>query len=428
MLEPLLLVETGQSYEGANIRRWLDTHSTCPLTSKKLSCKMLAPNHALRSIIHQWADEHGVQLPAAPKHAPLLEPTSTSCGVQAAEPAEQPLAAAAADTAGKEGSSSSKPAERSKDSAVEQPVAATEVQEATVSSDGSSYAECFKHSAVPDVTPSAPLLPDAYSSGTKSMPSPSLLLMPTSTGEVHAAEAAEQLLADAEAAKTVSSSSSKRADCFKGSAVDQSLAAAAAAADSAALKAATCSSGGSSYAEVFEDPALPDAMPSKLLLPDACKERPHAAAEEQHVINMSEAAYTAQKQLITRGLPYLPQGKISPAAAEAAKQHHRKYDYSCYCTRTSWAAALITLVVLAATAALATSLSSRPSGHAPGNTVLQARLISYSVKQCPERNYSTKPAIFACPKQRSIALLLMCCARWSRCSIGLSARWWPSTQ
>jgi hypothetical protein len=92
MVEPLLLVETGQTYEGANIRHWLETHSTCPLTSNQLSCKQLAPNHVLRGIIQQWAAEHGVQLPAVPKHVPLMPRT-------AAVPAASSSAAAAASAA-----------------------------------------------------------------------------------------------------------------------------------------------------------------------------------------------------------------------------------------------------------------------------------------------------------------------------------------
>lgn len=73
MLDPLLQVETGQSYEAAHIRRWLEAHSTCPLTSKQLSCKQLAPNYALCSSIQQWAEQHGVQLPPAAQHTPLLQ-------------------------------------------------------------------------------------------------------------------------------------------------------------------------------------------------------------------------------------------------------------------------------------------------------------------------------------------------------------------
>uniref|UniRef100_A0A383W3Q4 U-box domain-containing protein n=1 Tax=Tetradesmus obliquus TaxID=3088 RepID=A0A383W3Q4_TETOB len=73
MLDPMLLVETGQSYEAAHIRRWLEAHSTCPLTGERLSCKQLAPNYALRSSIQQWAEQHGVQLPPSPQHTPLLQ-------------------------------------------------------------------------------------------------------------------------------------------------------------------------------------------------------------------------------------------------------------------------------------------------------------------------------------------------------------------
>lgn len=76
MINPVLLVETGDSYEAANITRWLDTHSTCPLTgqqrqSKQLS-KQLSSNRALKNLIADWAAAHGFVLPAAPTYTPVL--------------------------------------------------------------------------------------------------------------------------------------------------------------------------------------------------------------------------------------------------------------------------------------------------------------------------------------------------------------------
>ena len=72
MSSPVILVETGQSYEEANIRKWLELRSVCPVTGRKLTSKQLVPNHNLRKAIQDWAREHGFRLPVAPKHKPIL--------------------------------------------------------------------------------------------------------------------------------------------------------------------------------------------------------------------------------------------------------------------------------------------------------------------------------------------------------------------
>jgi hypothetical protein len=162
------------------------------------------------------------------------------------------------------------------------------------------------------------------------MPSPSLLLMPTSSGEVHAAEAAEQPpAAAAEAAATVSSSSSsKPADCCRGFAVDQSLAAAAAAADRAAAeKAAALSIGGSSPT----DSALPDAMPSMLYLPGACKGKSLAVHDAKPASRVSaaekEEAATKRRLLLQQHVAISMPGKTRAAPAT---QHGSSSSSSCW--------------------------------------------------------------------------------------------------
>jgi hypothetical protein len=72
MINPVVLNETGHSYEAANISRWLDMHSKCPLTGQRLHSKQLSTNRALQNIIADWAAAHGIVLPAAPTYTPVL--------------------------------------------------------------------------------------------------------------------------------------------------------------------------------------------------------------------------------------------------------------------------------------------------------------------------------------------------------------------
>jgi hypothetical protein len=51
MINPVLLHETGHSYEAANINRWLDMHNKCPLTGQQLHSKQLSSNRALKNLI-----------------------------------------------------------------------------------------------------------------------------------------------------------------------------------------------------------------------------------------------------------------------------------------------------------------------------------------------------------------------------------------
>eukprot|EP00879_Flechtneria_rotunda_P027147 GHRR01029021.1.p1 GENE.GHRR01029021.1~~GHRR01029021.1.p1 ORF type:complete len:470 (+),score=118.57 GHRR01029021.1:109-1518(+) len=73
MANPVVLAETGQTYEAVNIQRWLESHNTCPVTNKVLKSKLLTPNYSLKTIIHEWAQQHGVKLPRVEEHVALLE-------------------------------------------------------------------------------------------------------------------------------------------------------------------------------------------------------------------------------------------------------------------------------------------------------------------------------------------------------------------
>eukprot|EP01018_Ginkgo_biloba_P011524 Gb_10627 [translate_table: standard] len=62
MSDPVIL-STGQTYDRSSIQRWLEAgERTCPKTKIPLQDTKLIPNYALRSLICQWAQSHGVDL------------------------------------------------------------------------------------------------------------------------------------------------------------------------------------------------------------------------------------------------------------------------------------------------------------------------------------------------------------------------------
>lgn len=53
-----------QTYERSCIQKWLDAgHKTCPKTQQNLSHMALTPNFVLRSLIAQWCETNGIELP-----------------------------------------------------------------------------------------------------------------------------------------------------------------------------------------------------------------------------------------------------------------------------------------------------------------------------------------------------------------------------
>jgi hypothetical protein len=53
-----------QTYERACIQRWLDSgHRNCPKTGVLLPHLGLTPNYSLRSVIVQWCETHGIEVP-----------------------------------------------------------------------------------------------------------------------------------------------------------------------------------------------------------------------------------------------------------------------------------------------------------------------------------------------------------------------------
>lgn len=63
MKDPVIIC-TGQTYERACIRKWLEAgHGTCPKTQQSLFSSTLTPNYALSSLISHWCEENGVESP-----------------------------------------------------------------------------------------------------------------------------------------------------------------------------------------------------------------------------------------------------------------------------------------------------------------------------------------------------------------------------
>ena len=57
--DPVLLVETGQTYDRESIEQWFHKgHRTCPLTGKDLQSIQIVPNYAVRGLVQAWREEH----------------------------------------------------------------------------------------------------------------------------------------------------------------------------------------------------------------------------------------------------------------------------------------------------------------------------------------------------------------------------------
>ncbi|MCO5576384.1 hypothetical protein L7F22_030194 [Adiantum nelumboides] len=81
MTDPVIIA-TGQTYERAAITRWIDEgHQTCPKSGLMMAHTVLIPNQALRSLIWQWCERHGISIPQSkPAHqgSRVLQSTPTS--------------------------------------------------------------------------------------------------------------------------------------------------------------------------------------------------------------------------------------------------------------------------------------------------------------------------------------------------------------
>ena len=61
MQEPVILVETSQTYERTAILEWLKEHNTCPQTNQKVHSIQLIPNYALKKSIEEWKEKRNKQ-------------------------------------------------------------------------------------------------------------------------------------------------------------------------------------------------------------------------------------------------------------------------------------------------------------------------------------------------------------------------------
>jgi hypothetical protein len=62
MASPVILAETGVTYEEASIAEWLETHDTCPVTGQQLGSNLLVPNHSMKALITAWTHSQVARL------------------------------------------------------------------------------------------------------------------------------------------------------------------------------------------------------------------------------------------------------------------------------------------------------------------------------------------------------------------------------
>ncbi|CAK9206532.1 unnamed protein product [Sphagnum jensenii] len=71
MMKDPVIVATGQTYERSCIQKWLESgHRSCPKTGVLLPHEGLTPNYVLRSVIAQWCETHGLEVPKKPGSKP----------------------------------------------------------------------------------------------------------------------------------------------------------------------------------------------------------------------------------------------------------------------------------------------------------------------------------------------------------------------
>ncbi|CAL5192055.1 unnamed protein product [Lathyrus oleraceus] len=77
LMKDPVIISTGQTYERACIRKWLDTgHRTCPSTRQIVSSPILIPNHVLYNLISNWCESNGVEQPKRLESLRLCKETS----------------------------------------------------------------------------------------------------------------------------------------------------------------------------------------------------------------------------------------------------------------------------------------------------------------------------------------------------------------
>ncbi|GAB4823422.1 hypothetical protein N2152v2_010468 [Parachlorella kessleri] len=91
MQDPVVLTESGQTYERAVIERWFQTcepRGQCrdPLTGTVLTTRKVVPNYALKRLIFDWAERHSIRdiSEYSKQHSPLRQRLTTAAASSAA--------------------------------------------------------------------------------------------------------------------------------------------------------------------------------------------------------------------------------------------------------------------------------------------------------------------------------------------------------
>ncbi|CAD7702128.1 unnamed protein product [Ostreobium quekettii] len=107
MREPVVLVETGQTYDLKCIQEWFGRgNATCPVTGQKVGSTQLTPNFALKSLASAWVQVHGYEQVGDEEGATVVGLASNSAvdnGKGTSTMAEGALEGADADDAKAEG-------------------------------------------------------------------------------------------------------------------------------------------------------------------------------------------------------------------------------------------------------------------------------------------------------------------------------------
>ncbi|KAK9845637.1 hypothetical protein WJX84_006297 [Apatococcus fuscideae] len=85
MADPVLLIETGMTFDRASIQEWLNRgNQTCPLTHQRLATGQMISNFSLKALIEAWATEHHVLLPHPSSSVTVTRaPSAVSSGLPA---------------------------------------------------------------------------------------------------------------------------------------------------------------------------------------------------------------------------------------------------------------------------------------------------------------------------------------------------------
>lgn len=64
MEDPVILTETGVTYDKKSVEIWLSPHGPqrCPITRKRLSNSSYVPNKSVRTMIEDWKRENGIEV------------------------------------------------------------------------------------------------------------------------------------------------------------------------------------------------------------------------------------------------------------------------------------------------------------------------------------------------------------------------------